>query len=38
MGHCSSDEKALVQPQFRAIWNDFQMPTEHKIFFRNWCY
>ena len=33
MEHCSEDEKALVWPQFRAIWGDLQMPTEHIHYF-----
>ena len=31
--HCSEDEKALVWPQFRAIWGDLEMPTEHIGYF-----
>ncbi len=31
--HCSEDERALVWPQFRAIWGDLRMPTEHIEYF-----
>lgn len=31
--NCSEDERALVWPQFRAIWNDLQMPQEHIEYF-----
>ncbi len=33
MENCSEDEKALVWPQFREIWRDLQMPTEHIEYF-----
>jgi len=31
--HCSDAERALIWPQFRVIWEDFQMPTEHIAYF-----
>ncbi len=31
--NCSEDERALIWPQFRAIWGDLQMPQEHIEYF-----
>lgn len=32
---CSEKERALIWPQFRAIWGDLQMPQEHIEYFSN---
>lgn len=31
--HCSEAERALIWDQFKVIWDDFQMPTEHIAYF-----
>jgi rubrerythrin len=30
---CTEEERALIWPQFRAIWGDLQMPQEHIPYF-----
>ena len=32
--NCSADERALIWPQFRHVWDDFRMPQEHIDYFK----
>ena len=31
--HCSPEERELIWPQFRHVWDDFRMPQEHIEYF-----